>query len=45
MVNRYNQEDARAELGRSLSKLFPSLEGLALLHMKLESIKQILSNA
>ena len=36
-----HQEDATAELGRSLSKLFPSLEGLALYPMKLESIKQI----
>ena len=36
-----HQEDATAELGRSLSKLFPSLEGLALIHMTLEGIKQI----
>ena len=36
-----HQEDATAELGRSMSKLFPSLEGLALLRMRLESIKQI----
>ena len=36
-----HQEDATAELGRSLSKLFPSLEGLLLYPIKFESIKQI----
>ena len=36
-----HQEDATAELGHSLLTLFSSLEGLALLRMKLESIKQI----
>ena len=36
-----HQEDATAELGHSLLRLFSSLEGLALLRMKLDSIKQI----
>ena len=36
-----HQEDATAELGCSMSKVFPSLEGLALVCMRLESIKQI----
>ena len=36
-----HQEYPKPELGRSLSSLFPSLEGLALIHMTLESIKQI----
>ena len=36
-----HHEDATAELGCSLTKLFPSLEGLALIHMTLESIERI----
>ena len=36
-----HQEYPKPELGRSLSSLFPSLEGLALIHRTLESIKQI----
>ena len=36
-----HQENAKPELGLSLSSLFPSLEGLALIHFTLENIKQI----